>query len=140
MNNNHFEDRQQYIRVGNDLRKGADVRSFIKGNEKKEELDKRLEEISLQSGTIVSGRIVRQNIMDASASTNNASANPNVVDTLVGEQAREQSREEQEKEENPVYSSPSYEKFIGHALNKGKMIIEDIKNNDPKNIKRDTFK
>ena len=71
-----FKIRQQYIRANNELNRGVNMDSFIKGNQKKVELNSRLDEISISSGQSFSGNIVRQNILNNSAScaTNNVNS------------------------------------------------------------------
>ena len=66
--NEEFRNRQQYIRVSNEMNRGVDSKNFINGNKQKVELDRKLEEISINSGQSFSGNLVRQNILNLSAS------------------------------------------------------------------------
>lgn len=66
--NNEFFNRQQYIRRSNELKKGPDMDSLIQGNKKRVEKNQRLDELSLNSNSIVSGNIVRRNIVNSSSS------------------------------------------------------------------------
>jgi hypothetical protein len=66
--NEEFRNRQQYIRASNEMNRGVDSKTFINGNKQKVELDRKLEEISINSGQSFSGNLVRQNILNSSAS------------------------------------------------------------------------
>jgi len=66
--NEEFKSRQQYIRANNEMNRGVDSRIFINGNKRKVEMDRKLEEISINSGQAFSGNLVRQNILNSSAS------------------------------------------------------------------------
>lgn len=124
MLNNEFLNRNQYIRTNNELNKKVDSKIYIKGNQKKVELDKKLAELSIQNGVLVSGHLVRQNILNSSASKMNSI--PYVVDSEVTV-ASESKRTEND---NSVYVSPSYEKYMNCSINKGKAIIDSIRNDD----------
>ena len=63
-----FRNRQQYIRANNEMNREVDSNKFIQGNKQKMELDRKLEEISINSGHSFSGNIVRQNVLNSSAS------------------------------------------------------------------------
>ena len=67
--NEEFRNRQQYIRASNEMNRGVDSKQFINGNKQKVELDRKLEELSINSGVSFSGNIVRQNILNSSASS-----------------------------------------------------------------------
>ena len=66
--NEEFRNRQQYIRVSNEMNRGVDSKQFIKGNRQKVELDRKLDELSINSGQSFSGNMIRQNILNSSAS------------------------------------------------------------------------
>ena len=66
--NEEFRNRQQYIRASNEMNRGVDSKTFINGNKQKVELDRKLEELSINSGQSFSGNLVRQNILNSSAS------------------------------------------------------------------------
>ena len=66
--NEEFRNRQQYIRVSNEMNRGVDSKQFIKGNRQKVELDRKLDELSINSGQLFSGNMIRQNILNSSAS------------------------------------------------------------------------
>ncbi len=126
MLNNEFFNRSQYIRVNNELNKKVDTQVYIKGNRQKVELDKKLDELSIQNGVLVSGNLIRQNILNSSASK--PSSIPHVVDTevSVGSQTSET------QTDNSKYVSPSYEKYVNSNINKGKNIVNEMKKNDLK--------
>lgn len=124
MLNNEIFNRNQYIRVNNELNKKTDTQLYVKGNHQKVELDKKLDELSIQNGVLVSGNLVRQNILNSSASK--GSSIPHVVDTEVLVNAQTQKKED----DNPAYVSPSYEKYISNNINQGKCIVDTIKRND----------
>ena len=77
--NEEFYNRQQFIRNSNDLNKGVNVNTFIEGNRRKVALDQRLEELSINNNVLLSGNIVRQNVLRASSSK--ATTLNNVIDT-----------------------------------------------------------
>ena len=122
MLNSEFFNRNQYIQASNELNKKTDTKLYVNGNLKKVELDKKLEELSIQNGVLVSGNLVRQNILNSSASK--ATSIPNVVDTEVIVAEKEQNK----NDDSPIYVSPSYESTV----NQGKNIANAIKNNDSK--------
>ncbi len=126
MLNNEFFNRSQYIRVNNELNKKVDNQVYIKGNRQKVELDKKLDELSIQNGVLVSGNLIRQNILNSSASK--PSSIPHVVDTevSVGSQTSET------QTDNSKHVSPSYEKYVNSNINKGKNIVNEMKKNDLK--------
>lgn len=126
MLNSEFFNRNQYIQASNELNKKTDTKLYVNGNRQKVELDKKLEELSIQNGVLVSGNLVRQNILNSSASK--ATSIPNVVDTEVIVAEREQNK----NGDNPAYVSPSYEKYINSTINQGKNIANAIKNDDSK--------
>lgn len=128
MNNDNFKTRQQYIRNGLELSHKTDVNLFIKGNEKKVELDKKLEELSYQTGIQASSAVARENLMGNVEST--ATSTPLVVDTLIGESAKARELKEAMEEENPVHVSPKEENFLPNLFNKGKEIMDAIRNKD----------
>lgn len=68
MLNSEFFNRNQYIQASNELNKKTDTKLYVNGNRQKVELDKKLEELSIQNGVLVSGNLVRQNILNSSAS------------------------------------------------------------------------
>ncbi len=126
MLNSEFFNRNQYIQASNELNKKTDTKLYVNGNLQKVELDKKLEELSIQNGVLVSGNLVRQNILNSSASK--ATSIPNVVDTEVIVAEKEQNK----NDDSPIYVSPSYEKYINSTVNQGKNIANAIKNNDSK--------
>lgn len=124
MLNNELFNRNQYIRAHNELNKKVDTQIYIKGNRQKVELDKKLDELSIQNGVIVSSHLARQNLLNASASK--ISSIPHVVDTEILVDSKSQNQED----DNSVYVSPSYEKYINSNINKGKNIVDSLKNDD----------
>ncbi len=68
MNSNFFE-RQQYIKRNNELKKGPNLDSLVQGNRKRVEMNRKLDELSLNSNYIVSGNVVRNNIISSSSSS-----------------------------------------------------------------------
>lgn len=124
MLNNELVNRNQYIRAHNELNKKVDTQIYIKGNRRKVELDKKLDELSIQNGVIVSSHLARQNLLNASASK--ISSIPHVVDTEIMVDSKSQNQED----DNSVYVSPSYEKYINSNINKGKNIVDSLKNDD----------
>ncbi len=128
---NAFQQRQQYIRTNNELRNGPDTSVYVEGNKQKVELDRKLEEISINTDSAISGRVVRQNILNASAS-GEAAATPVVVDTSVGEEAKARNERMKEAEDNPIIkSSPSYEKQTGRVVNPGSQVAKSFQGMGP---------
>lgn len=121
----------QYVTTSNELNKEVNRDIFVKGNIKKDELDKRLEELSYQGGIQVSGSLARAKILEKSTSKQDT-YNPKMVDTVVTEYVRETKVREKEKEDNPIYVSPRYERYSGEVMNRGREILEKI-NSDKKN-------
>lgn len=115
IDNNSFKKRQEFIINSNILNKKADTDVFVEGNKKKVELDKRLEEESIKSNVLISGNIVRQNILNSSASR--MTTVNNVVDTEVYS----------EEKNNELYDKYQFN------LNKGKDIIDNISKDNKKN-------
>lgn len=126
MLNSEFFNRNQYIRASNELNKKTDTQLYVNGNRQKVELDKKLDELSIQNGVLISGNLVRQNILNSSASK--ATSVPHVVDTQVIVDEKERKKDD----DNPIYVSPSYEKYISSNINQGKNIVEAFKKDDPK--------
>lgn len=61
--------RQEYI-VNNGVYGNKNTKEvYIEGNKQKVELDRRLDEISIQSNLIVSGNSINRNVLDSSASS-----------------------------------------------------------------------
>lgn len=106
--NNAFKNRQEFILNNNNLNKKTDIDIYVKGNQKKIALDKKLEEESIRSNILLSGNIVRQNILKSSASK--MTTLNNIVDS-------ENYIDESNKE--------LYDKYQFN-LNKGKNIINNI--------------
>lgn len=131
MFDDNFKQRQQYIRVGNELNKKVDTDIYIKGNQQKIDLDKKLEELSIQNNILLSGKLIRKAVLEDSNSEA-TSGLPEVVDTLVGEQARK----EKEKEEEVFYTSPNYEQYMAHTVNKGKEIAEAVHHKEISDISK----
>lgn len=123
--------RGQYVTTSNELNKEVNRDVFVKGNIKKDELDKRLEELSYQGGIQISGNLARMKILENSTSQRDAS-NPKMVDTVVTEYVRDTKVREKKKEDNPVYVSSAYEKYSGYTVNRGKEIMDRFKSNSSK--------
>ena len=106
--------KQEYIKNSNELNKGVELKTYLEGNKKKVELEQKLDELSIKTGTIVSGNVVRQNIISSSASKittiNNFVDNQNYVDP--------------DKERKKLYE----EKII-NSFNRGKEIMNEMKKN-----------
>ena len=68
MINEEIKTRQQYIRTSNELQKGPNKDLFVQSTKQKIELDRKLEELSINSGMSFSGNVVRQNILSSSVS------------------------------------------------------------------------
>lgn len=109
-----LESRKEYIKNSNELNKISNLNAFVKGNKQKVELDQKLEELSIRTGTIVSGNVVRKNIIDSSASKRTT------INNLVDLKVYEDSEEEKKKNKE----------IVDFEINKGKKIIEDMKKND----------
>ncbi len=115
IDNNSFKNRQDFIINSNFLNKKADTDVFVEGNRKKVELDKRLEEESIKSNVLLSGNIVRQNILNSSASK--MTTVNNVVDTEVY----------LDEKNNELYDKYQFN------LNKGKNIVNNISIDNKRN-------
>ena len=115
IDNNSFKNRQEFIINSNILNKKADTDVFVEGNKKKDELDKRLEEESIKSNVLLSGNIVRQNILNSSASK--MTTVNNVVDTAVY----------LDEKNNELYDKYQFN------LNKGKDIVNNISIDNKRN-------
>ena len=115
IDNNSFKNRQDFIINSNFLNKKADTDVFVEGNRKKVELDKRLEEESIKSNVLLSGNIVRQNILNSSASK--MTTVNNVVDTEVY----------LDEKNNELYDKYQFN------LNKGKNIVNNISSDNKRN-------
>ncbi len=122
--------RGQYVTTSNELNKEENRDIFVRGNIKKDELDKKLEELSYQSGIQMSGSIARTKILENSKSKQEGTT-PKMVDTVVTEYVRETQIKEQEKQDNPIYVSPSYERYSQNVTNRGKEILNKIKTEQP---------
>lgn len=122
--NDEFNNRREFIKKSNDLNKQADVKTFIEGNKKKVALDQRLDELSINNGVLVSGNIVRHNILNASSS--NATTVNNYVDTSYYE-------DESKDKENETDDERKRNRLLVD-VNVGKEIATNIKNNLDKNI------
>ena len=117
--NEEFNNRREFIKKNNELNKQANAQTFIEGNKKKVALDQRLEELSINSGVLVSGNVVRNNVLNSSAS--HATTVNNVVSTEVFD-------DENKKKTDEI------KKRLHIDINVGKEIAEKIKNNsDSKN-------
>lgn len=81
MNMDELIRRQQYIKNQNDLNKAVKVEDYVNANKKKVDLDKKLEELSYSNSNLVSGSVIRQNVLKSSASTQTTLSN--TVDTEV---------------------------------------------------------
>ena len=107
--------RNEYIKNSNELNKGVNLNTYLEGNKQKVELDKRLDELSIKTGTIISGNLVRQNVINSSSSRittiSNSIDNENYIDP--------------EEKRKQVHSD-----VIDFSVNRGKEIIEDMKNKD----------
>ena len=117
--NEEFKTRQQYIRANNEMNRGVDSKQFIKGNNRKVELDRKLDELTINSGISFSGNLVRQNILDSSESR---------ATTFNSMQVYEEDEDKQKKE-------------LPNMFNRGKDIIGTMKqdnsnNNNLNKIKR----
>ena len=122
--NDEFNNRREFIKKSNDLNKQADVKTFIEGNKKKVALDQRLDELSINNGVLVSGNIVRHNILNASSS--NATTVNNYVDTSYYE-------DESKDKENETDDQRKRNRLLVD-VNVGKEIASNIKNNSKINI------
>lgn len=122
--NDEFNNRREFIKKSNDLNKQADVKTFIEGNKKKVALDQRLDELSINSGVLVSGNIVRHNILNASSS--NATTVNNYVDTSYYE-------DESKDKENETDDERKRNRLLVD-VNVGKEIASNLKNNSRINI------
>lgn len=107
---NSFKTRQDFIVNSNDLNKKTNIDLFAEGNKRKVELDRKLEDDSIRGNMLLSGNIVRQNILNSSASK--MTTINNIVDA------------DSYTEEN----NELYDKFY-YNLNKGKEIANNIKKN-----------
>ena len=107
---NSFKTRQDFIVNSNDLNKKTNIDLFAEGNKRKVELDRKLEDDSIRGNMLLSGNIVRQNILNSSASK--MTTINNIVDA------------DSYTEEN----NELYDKFY-YNLNKGKDIANNIKKN-----------
>ena len=117
--NEEFNNRREFIKKNNELNKKVNVQNFIEGNKKKVALDQRLEELSINSGVLVSGNVVRNNVLNSSAS--HATTVNNVVSTEVFDDENKEKTDE-------------IKKRLHIDINVGKEIAEKIKNNsDSKN-------
>ena len=107
--------RNEYIKNSNELNKGVNLNTYLEGNKQKVELDKRLDELSIKTGTIISGNLVRQNVINSSSSRittiSNSIDNENYIDP--------------EEKRKQVHSD-----VIDFSVNRGKEIIENMKNKD----------
>lgn len=110
IDNNSFKTRQDFIVNSNDLNKKTNIDLFAEGNKRKVELDRKLEDDSIRGNMLLSGNIVRQNILNSSASK--MTTINNIVDA------------DSYTEEN----NELYDKFY-YNLNKGKEIANNIKKN-----------
>lgn len=109
--------RQEYIINSNELNKPVKTNIYVEGNRQKVELDKKLEEESIKNNVLVSGTIVRQNILNSSASR--MTTVNNVVDTEI-------------YLDDDNYNKELYDKYHFN-LNKSKDILNNMdsnKNND----------
>lgn len=117
--NEEFNNRREFIKKNNELNKKVNVQNFVEGNKKKVALDQRLEELSINSGVLVSGNVVRNNVLNSSAS--HATTVNNVVSTEVFDDENKEKTDE-------------IKKRLHIDINVGKEIAEKIKNNsDSKN-------
>lgn len=110
IDNNSFKTRQDFVVNSNSLNQKSNVDLFVEGNKRKVELDRKLEDDSIRGNMLLSGNIVRQNILKASASK--MTTINNIVDA------------DSYTEEN----NELYDKFY-YNLNKGKEIANKIKKN-----------
>lgn len=122
--------RGQYITTSNELSKEVNRDVFVQGNIKKDEYDRLLEEMSYKSGVQMSGAVARSKLLENS-NVQRDNSNPRVVDTAVNEYARETKIREQEKEENPVYVSPSSDRYSGNTINRGRDALGNLNSNRP---------
>ena len=117
--NEEFNNRREFIKKNNELNKKVNEQNFVEGNKKKVALDQRLEELSINSGVLVSGNVVRNNVLNSSAS--HATTVNNVVSTEVFDDENKEKTDE-------------IKKRLHIDINVGKEIAEKIKNNsDSKN-------
>lgn len=116
MNMDELVSRQQYIKNQNDFKKKANVKDYVIANRKKVDLDKRLEELSITNNTLVSGAIVRQNILNSTPSV--ATTPSTVVDAEI---YLENETNEKNKQNN--YDNLSYN------VNRGKEVIQNMRTN-----------
>ena len=114
IDNNSFKTRQDFIVNSNDLNKKTNIDLFAEGNKRKVELDRKLEDDSIRGNMLLSGNIVRQNILNSSASK--MTTINNIVDA------------DSYTEEN----NELYDKFY-YNLNKGK----ETANNKQKNFNKE---
>ena len=125
MLNEEFKTRQQFIRSSNELNKGADVNSFIEGNKQRVEQSRKLEELSINSGMNFSGNVIRQNVLNASASTQTTLNN--VVDTEI---YREEPKEE------PAKFNSNYNNSFANLNNQGRNIMSNANSNSMQNMNK----
>ena len=81
MINEEIRARQQFVRTHNELNKGVNVDTYIEGNKQRVEQNRKLYELSVNSGMDYSGNIIRQNVLNSSASS--VTSLNNVVDTEI---------------------------------------------------------
>ena len=120
--NEDLKIRQQYIRSNNELNRGPDTKSLAQASRNKVELDRKLEELSIQSGVSLSGNLVRQNVLNSSvshATTLNNTAN----------------YEASEEEENV-----SQERLFKDGINRGKNNIQKMRELSQTSNELDKFK
>lgn len=110
LDNNNFKNRQEFILNSNELIKPVDLDVYTKGNKQKVELDKKLEEESIKNNVLLSGNIVRQNILNSSASK--MTTVNNIVDNEVY----------LDEEDKSMYDRYQFN------LNKGKDIMDNLNN------------
>lgn len=132
---NSFNNRNQYIRVGNELNKGVNKDIYIKGNQQKIELDKRLEEISISSNVNVSGTLAKQAVLASSATSTNVTT-PNLVSGLVEMESEERERRAKEMEENPIICSTNYEQHLGINMNRTKDFASTLRESNGESMKK----
>ena len=108
--NELFRQRQQYLVTSNGLNKKPNKNKYLKGNKKKQELDRRLEELSAENDTLLSGK----NVLLSSASS--PDVDPDALETFSDE------------ENNKRINDPLFQ-------NRGKDIIQSFSNKDNNNKK-----
>ncbi len=119
VSNNNYMDRQQYIKMNHELKETSNQQLMEKANEQRIELEKLLENLSIQSDNIISKQMIGGDIVSKATTVPKNGSHLKMNDN-VGKKSKN----------NDNSSYRNYEKYLGEAVNRGKTIIETMKSKD----------